>query len=77
MPDEEDKVSSEDVEQDIEAKDELIKLNPKIIYSEEQDEYSVKYRSPLNIELVKFWGIAHDYEVIPTNNSLSVTLNKK
>ena len=40
------------------------------------DEYSVTMRSPINIALVKYWGKAHEKLIIPTNNSLSLTINK-
>ena len=33
-------------------------------------------RSPINIALVKYWGKQHEELVIPTNNSLSLTLHK-
>lgn len=41
-----------------------------------KDEYSVTMRSPINIALVKYWGKAHEKLIIPTNNSLSLTINK-
>ena len=34
-------------------------------------------RSPINIALVKYWGKAHEKLIIPTNNSLSLTINKE
>ena len=40
------------------------------------DEYFVKLQSPINIALVKYWGKAHDQMIIPTNNSISLTVNK-
>ena len=47
-----------------------------IQYDIEMDEYFVKLESPINIALVKYWGKAHDEMIIPTNNSLSLTINK-
>ena len=48
-----------------------------IVHDFEMDEYFVKLRSPINIALVKYWGKAHDNLIIPTNNSLSLTINKE
>ena len=48
-----------------------------IFHDFEMDEYFVKLRSPINIALVKYWGKAHDDLIIPTNSSLSLTINKK
>ena len=47
-----------------------------IQYDIEMDEYFVKLESPINIALVKYWGKVHDEMIIPTNNSLSLTINK-
>ena len=46
-------------------------------YSESEDFYYVEARSPINIALVKYWGKAHSTLIIPTNDSLSITLNKE
>ena len=43
----------------------------------EMDEYFVKLKSPINIALVKYWGKAHEQLIIPTNSSLSLTINKE
>ena len=43
---------------------------------ENKDEFSVTMRSPINIALVKYWGKAHEKLIIPSNNSLSLTINK-
>lgn len=45
-------------------------------YDAKSDEYSVTLRSPINIALIKYWGKAHEKLIIPTNNSLSLTINK-
>lgn len=45
-------------------------------YDAKSDSYSVTLRSPINIALVKYWGKAHEKLIIPTNNSLSLTINK-
>ena len=47
-----------------------------IVHDFEMDEFFVKLRSPINIALVKYWGKAHDQLIIPTNSSLSLTINK-
>lgn len=39
--------------------------------------YSVEAISPINIALVKYWGKVDEQLIIPTNNSLSITLDKK
>lgn len=51
-------------------------LQPQILYDSTKNEYQVKLRSPINIALVKYWGKAHEELIIPTNNSLSLTINK-
>jgi len=40
------------------------------------DAYCVTLKSPINIALVKYWGKAHEQLIIPSNNSLSLTINK-
>ena len=44
--------------------------------NESKDDFSVTMRSPINIALVKYWGKAHEKLIIPSNNSLSLTINK-
>ena len=45
-------------------------------YNKDKDEYSVTMRSPINIALVKYWGKEHEEQIIPCNNSISLTINK-
>jgi diphosphomevalonate decarboxylase len=33
--------------------------------------------SPINIALVKYWGKAHEELIIPSNSSLSITIDQK
>ena len=47
-----------------------------VCYDPELKTFSVSLRSPINIALVKYWGKAHEERIIPTNNSLSLTINK-
>ena len=44
--------------------------------NENKEDFSVTMRSPINIALVKYWGKAHEKLIIPSNNSLSLTINK-
>ena len=39
--------------------------------------FYVEAVSPINIALVKYWGKADETLIIPTNSSLSITVNKK
>jgi diphosphomevalonate decarboxylase len=39
--------------------------------------YTVEAISPINIALVKYWGKVDEQLIIPTNNSLSITVDKK
>jgi len=43
----------------------------------ESKKYSVEAISPINIALVKYWGKVDEQLIIPTNNSLSITVDKK
>ena len=47
-----------------------------MVHDRENDSFSISLRSPINIALVKYWGKAHEDRIIPTNNSLSLTINK-
>ena len=45
--------------------------------NESKEDFSVTMRSPINIALVKYWGKVHEKLIIPSNNSLSLTINKE
>ena len=52
------------------------KISCTIKHDQSTNTFSVTLRSPINIALVKYWGKAHEQLIIPTNNSLSLTINK-
>ena len=41
----------------------------------EEGVVSVTAISPINIALIKYWGKMHDTLIIPTNSSLSITID--
>ncbi len=56
---------------------EITSIENGVHYDDDLDEYSMTMRSPINIALVKYWGKADEQLIIPTNNSLSLTINKE